>query len=231
MNKVETALRQITAADEVRYETDADLDAMVREYMKTPEDQVLEEEIQETLKKSFRKLSEKDLKLVFIAFGFEDGTPKSTNQVAKLAGLSVNETSKSIARSLRLLADDEDLMHLFGKSKSHKRKTAANKALTLSLIPNDNIMDLFENLDEEDDKKKMDQIPDTEYDGTFVIQLLISFLYKKGCIICSLFFLFQINFCDISLIVLFYNSNSNLCISRRHSYLSASGICLETCSI
>lgn len=81
MNKVETALRQITAADEVRYETDADLDAMVREYMKTPEDQVLEEEIQETLKKSFRKLSEKDLKLVFIAFGFEDGTPKSTNQV------------------------------------------------------------------------------------------------------------------------------------------------------
>mgnify|MGYP000143029522 len=30
-------------------------------------------------------------------------------------------------------------------------------------------MDLFENLDEEDDKKKMDQIPDTEYDGTFVI--------------------------------------------------------------
>lgn len=76
VNKVETALRQITAADEVRYETDADLDAMVREYMKTPEDQVLEEEIQETLKKSFRKLSEKDLKLVFIAFGFEDGTPK-----------------------------------------------------------------------------------------------------------------------------------------------------------
>lgn len=137
--------------------------------MKTPEDQVLEEEIQETLKKSFRKLSEKDLKLVFIAFGFEDGTPKSTNQVAKLAGLSVNETSKSIARSLRLLADDEDLMHLFGKSKSHKKKDSANKALTLSLIPNDNIMDLFENLDEEDDKKKMDQIPDTEYDGTFVI--------------------------------------------------------------
>lgn len=169
VNKVETALRQITAADEVRYETDADLDAMVREYMKTPEDQVLEEEIQETLKKSFRKLSEKDLKLVFIAFGFEDGTPKSTNQVAKLAGLSVNETSKSIARSLRLLADDEDLMHLFGKSKSHKKKDSANKALTLSLIPNDNIMDLFENLDEEDDKKKMDQIPDTEYDGTFVI--------------------------------------------------------------
>ena len=169
VNKVETALRQITAADEVRYETDADLDAMVREYMKTPEDQVLEEEIQETLKKSFRKLSEKDLKLVFIAFGFEDGTPKSTNQVAKLAGLSVNETSKSIARSLRLLADDEDLMHLFGKSKSHKKKDSANKALTISLIPNDNIMDLFENLDEEDYKKKMDQIPDTEYDGTFVI--------------------------------------------------------------
>ena len=169
VNKVETALRQITAADEVHYKTEADLDAMVREYMKAPEDQVFEEEIQETLKKSFRKLSEKDLKLVFIAFGFEDGTPKSTNQVAKLAGLSVNETSKSIARSLRLLADDEDLMHLFGKSKSHKKKDSANKALTLSLIPNDNIMDLFENLDEEDDKKKMDQIPDTEYDGTFVI--------------------------------------------------------------
>lgn len=33
-------LRQITAADEVRYETDADLDAMVREYMKTPEDSI-----------------------------------------------------------------------------------------------------------------------------------------------------------------------------------------------
>ncbi len=45
-------------------------------------------------------------------------------------------------------------MHLFGKSKSHKKKDSANKALTLSLIPNDNIMDLFENLDEEDDKKK-----------------------------------------------------------------------------
>lgn len=56
VNKVETALRQITAADEVRYETDADLDAMVREYMKTPEDQVLEEEIQETVNYSVIEL-------------------------------------------------------------------------------------------------------------------------------------------------------------------------------
>lgn len=172
VSKVENALRRITASDEVRYDTEADLDAMISEYMKTPEDQILDNEVHHTLELAFKNLPEKDMKLIIIAFGLDDGIQKSTNQVAKIAGVSVNEASKSISRSLRLLADDENLMHLFGKSRSRKKRESLDQSLSISMVPNDNIMELFDNLDEEDNTdNKTVNMPalDTEYDGTFVI--------------------------------------------------------------
>lgn len=170
VNKVENALKRINASEEVRYDTESDLDAMVTEYVKTPEDQVLDDEIHQTLAKAFKSLPKKDMELVIIAFGLEDGIQKSTNQVAKLTGVTVNEASKCIARSLRILSDDENLMRLFGKSKSRKKKESINQSLSISMVANDNIMDLFDSIDDESEKENnLIQMPDTEYDGTFVI--------------------------------------------------------------
>lgn len=149
VQKVEQGLNRIYATDEVYIATEAELDAVLKRESKSPEEECIEKERSQILKNAMAGLTKMDRYLLMLHFGFDEDKQLSLATIAKRTGIPVNQVSNSIARSLRILADNTELAALAGKSPARKRQRAVNRTET-ELLPNTNIINLFGDCLDED---------------------------------------------------------------------------------
>lgn len=176
IKKVEEGMKRINAVNEYRYETDAELDSVLNEQAKNPEEQILEQEREMLLKNALERLNEIDRKLIMYRFGFDDGTEKSFAKIAKLVNLPVNQVTSSISRSLRILRDSPELSDFQNMEAKKKREDVLND-MHIILAPTD-IVSIYAELGEDNeatiklsfDSENTKENPDTEDNDEFFIK-------------------------------------------------------------
>lgn len=149
VKKVEEGLKRINAVNEYRYENDAELDAVLNEQAKNPEEQLIEQEQEQMIKEALQRLSQEDREIIMYRFGFDDGKQKSFSKIAKLVGMPINQVSASISRSLRKLRESPELAE-FQNVEARKKREAVLDDMKIVLAPKD-IVNIYAELGQDNE--------------------------------------------------------------------------------
>lgn len=142
IKKVEEGMKRINAANEVHYSSEAELDSILSEQSRNPEEIILENEQLAALDKALLRLDDLDRWMVQLRFGFV-GKPLSFAAIAQETGLPINQVNSRISRSLRKLRESPEMSALGGDSGIRKKKDAVLKRRVEIASPEDDITDFY----------------------------------------------------------------------------------------
>lgn len=150
IKKIEDGMRRINAVDELHYNTEAELDAVMQTGTGSPEEKYLENERMGILAEALCVLCEQDREIISWRFGFKDGAEKSFQAIAKAMHLPVNQVTASLNRSIRILQSNCGLRNLVGAGPKIYRNHVRNGA-EISFVPDQSVMNIYADLDDEEE--------------------------------------------------------------------------------
>ena len=150
VKKVEDGLQRIQAINEAHYESEVDLDTMLKKSFDGPEEEILKQERTRTLEKALMELNQKDRVIIGMRFGLTSDPAMSFNTIAKELHMPVNQVQNSVNRSLRILNANRDLRLLEGAGHAYKRHVSLDYT-EMSVGPDSDILQLYDDIGEDFD--------------------------------------------------------------------------------
>ncbi|MDO4555948.1 MAG: sigma-70 family RNA polymerase sigma factor, partial [Lachnospiraceae bacterium] len=112
IRRIQTTLELLNAVNECRFDTNAELDALMSQHAISAEEEYLKQEEHQILFNALNKLNKQDRYILCQRYGLIDGQEKSLPVIAQELHISPYKVKSSIENSIEQLKNDPELYHI-----------------------------------------------------------------------------------------------------------------------